>query len=534
MSDLVGRLLGQNYRVIEPIGAGAMGMVFVVEHVNLPKRFAAKVLTPDLARHPEAIARFEVEARAVSQLEHENIVSVVDFGETDDGCFFIIMELLRGKTLQARIDQGPASLEEIVGITIQVCRALAAAHAAGIVHRDIKPDNVFLAHRPGRRPLVKILDFGVSRPGENSPRQGRITRRGQVLGSPEYMSPEASRGEDVDARADVYAVGIILYQLLCGDVPFRHENYLEVLQMHASQAPLPPRALAPDLPDAVERVILRALEKDPALRQPSIEEFEFELIGALPEVAQRAMSATQLPAHAPWARRSAPPTEIVGHAHAPLAQGSVNRHAPQGERDTATLVIRRLRGRKVVLGLWACALGVAAAAGIALWLDRRDLGVDPAAAGGAARGSLGAAHRPQLHDGDQGAELAGPPADPPEAIAVGDRPRRSARAGDIHLRIDSSPLGATVSLEGRRLGRTPIDTKVLSADRHGELELQLRGYRTARRSIALDRDGQVRVSLQRDLGTRQKSGRSEPSTRSSSTGDGSDLSEDAPDIKERR
>jgi tRNA A-37 threonylcarbamoyl transferase component Bud32 len=523
MSGLIGKLLGQNYRVVEPIGAGAMGMVFVVEHVHLPKRFAAKVLTPDLARHPEAVARFEVEAHAVSQLEHENIVSVLDYGKTDDGCVFIIMELLRGKTLQARIDQGSVSLEEIVSTMIQVCRALAAAHAAGIVHRDMKPDNVFLAQRPGMRPLVKVLDFGVSKARDGSIRDGRITRQGQILGSPEYMSPEASRGEEVDARADVYALGIMLYQLLCGDVPFRHENYLKVLQMHATQAPVPPRVLAPDLSEALERLILRALEKDPALRQSTVEELELELTAAMPEVTQRVLLATNVPPYAPWARSSAHPAGVVDHTHPGLVEGrGASQASPGGSRDGTTLNTRRRPRRAVVVALWGGAVGVAAA-GIGLWLDQRDLGGDPVPAR-ASTATVGAR-----------AERARHPAAPPSASGDGDRTLPPTQAGEIHLHVDSSPRGAIVTFEGVRLGRTPIDTQVPSADRHGELVLELRGYRTARRSIARDRDGEVRVSLQREVVRRKpQSGRPESSSRRSNSGDGSDRSTDGPAIKEKR
>ncbi len=367
-SILVGKMLGRNYRVVEPIGAGAMGMVFVVEHVHLPRRFAAKILVPELARNPEAIARCELEAHAVSQLEHENIVSVVDYGKTDDGCVFIVMELLLGKTLQGRIDQGPLSLDEIVGIMIPVCRALGAAHAAGIVHRDMKPDNVFIHQGPRARPLVKVLDFGVSKAREGSVLDGRITARGQILGSPEYMSPEASRGEEVDASADVYAVGVMLYQLMCGDVPFRHENYLKVLQMHATRAPVPPRVLVPEMSHSVEQLILRALDKDPARRQSCIEELELELTAALPEVAERVMVAARPQLYPTWARGLAAPAP-----------------APAEPRAGTTSVDRRRRGgraRLIVLGGLA---GLLAAVGAGVWLQQRGRGDDraPARAGAA-------------------------------------------------------------------------------------------------------------------------------------------------------
>jgi eukaryotic-like serine/threonine-protein kinase len=519
MGGLIGRVLGQNYRVVEPIGVGGMGMVFVVEHVNLPRRFAAKILTPELARHPEAIARFAVEARAVSELEHENIVGVVDYGKTDDGCVFMIMELLHGETLQARIDREPLSLEDTVSVVIQVCRALAAAHAAGIVHRDIKPDNVFLHQRPRMRPMVKVLDFGVSKAREGTARDGRITRQGQILGSPEYMSPEASRGEEVDARADVYAVGIMLYQLLCGDVPFRHENYLKVLQMQVGHAPLAPRVLVPDLPDALERVILRALEKDPALRQPSIEELELDLAAAIPEVVERAMVAGMVSD-----THRIPLQESVVAPAPPGPPGPPVPPVPPVPREGTTLDTRRRPRRAIVIALWCVALALAAAA-FGLWIERRHVGGDPPPARAGAQATGSRAER---------AERAQRAADRPEAFADGDRSSPSVRPGAIHLRVDSSPRGATVTLDGAVLGRTPIDAQMPSAHRDGQLELELGGYRTARRLIARDRDGEVRVSLQRDVRRRPQGGRPEPSSRGSDRGDGSDRSSDLPAIKESR
>ena len=511
MMDLVGKYLGSNYRIVEPIGAGAMGMVFLVEHVVLPRRFAAKVLSPELARHPEAIARFEVEAHAISQLEHENVVSVVDYGKTDDGCVFLVMELLRGKTLQARIDQGSISLDEIVSVVSQVCRALAAAHAAGIVHRDMKPENVFLADRPGMRPLVKVLDFGVSKAREHSLRDGRITTQGQLLGSPEYMSPEASRGEEVDARADIYAVGIILYQLLCGDVPFRHENYLKVLQMHATLAPAPPRLLAPALPDAVERLILRALEKDPARRHPSIEDLELELLAAMPEVAERTtLFAADLRPSIPWARSSTNPFGMVAGTHPGLVHGRALSPAPPRPSDGTTIDTRRRRGRLAVGALWCAAVGVAAIAGIGLWFERS--GGDRATSAPAAVGAR--------------VEPAHPPA--PQPIVD---PLEPTVPDEIRLHIDSSPPGAIVTLDGKRLGRTPIDAQLPPVDGDGQIQLELRGYRTVRRAIARDRDGELRVSLQREEVRRPQS---RPEPRRSERSEGADRSPDGPDIKKRR
>jgi serine/threonine-protein kinase len=520
VAQLVGKPLGQNYRIVEPIGAGAMGMVYVVEHVTLKKRFAAKLLTAELARRPEAAARFEIEAHAASRLDHENIVSVIDFGKTDDGGVFLIMELLRGKTLQARMDQGRLSLEEIVAITLQVCRALAAAHAAGIVHRDMKPDNIFLTQRPGGRPMVKVLDFGISKAREGTLREGRITKQGQLLGSPEYMSPEASRGDEVDPRADIYAVGIMLYELMCGEVPFRHENYLKVLQMHAGHLPRPPRTLVPELPDALERLILRALEKDPRRRHASIEQLEAELLAAIPEVAQRAMLMTQTPPHSQWLPEQSPPMRYSG-VYPAMGEPGAPPLAPE-HAVSATLDTRR-RGRGTLVVLWTGALALAAAAAILLFMRSTE-----------GRGQTDAGDAPPV--GAPRAAGAAPSADSPAPAAA---PQAAAHPVDeIRLRIDTSPQGATATLEGRRLGRTPIDVQVPASDEEGEIELELRGYRTLSRQVSLARDGEIQVELRRESRRSSRSRSDRRSGRSREDDDSGRAEPERPpvdlDIKEGR
>ncbi|HTE50523.1 MAG TPA: serine/threonine-protein kinase [Kofleriaceae bacterium] len=606
MSAFIGKVLGQNYRVVEPIGAGAMGMVYVVEHVALKKRFAAKLLTADLARHPEAIARFEVEAHAASQLDHENIVSVIDYGKTDDGCVFLIMELLRGKTLQARMDQGPAAPEEIVAIVVQVCHALAAAHAAGIVHRDMKPENIFLTQRPGGRPVVKVLDFGISKARESSVRDGRITKQGQLLGSPEYMSPEASRGDEVDARADIYAVGVILYELLCGEVPFRHENYLKVLQMHANQLPRSPRELVPDMPLSVERLIMRALDKDPDRRQSTIEELEAELVAALPEAAHRALLQSTTPPPGPWLPSSTNPMMFVSGTNPGLAEGSGTSHSP-GQPDATTLDTRRGR-RRVMAALWGGVL-VAGAAAAALWglkwyqeqnpAHRTEpevasaaatagtasgeenaaaarpiaagIGDSAGASGGAAAeaipaGSAGAeqvgadsqapgktsGHKATDHKADRTADrdsgdsaadsaaadsAADSAVSDPAAQPVDELAERAAHRGEVRLRLATSPSGAAATVAGKRVGRTPLDTWLPAADHDAEVELELRGYRTATRSLSLDRDHDLRVSLHRDSRRGSSASSSRKSKSSTRPSEGDDRTDRPPadlDIKEGR
>ena len=262
---IVGTTLGKDYRVIEEIGRGGMAVVYLVEHQTLLKHFAAKVLSAELAANFEARARFTQEAHAASQLDHENIVTISDFGVTSDQRPFFVMELLRGKTLDQRIAAGPMSVEEITAVAIPIGRALAHAHAEGVVHRDVKPENIFLVQRSQGRFGVKVVDFGIAKaPVHNT----KLTKMGQTLGSPMFMAPEACRGDDVDHRADIYSLGILLYLMFCGRVPFEDESLLKVLQMQVSSPLPPPRSIKPDLSPEIAEVISHALEKDPDNRYP--------------------------------------------------------------------------------------------------------------------------------------------------------------------------------------------------------------------------------------------------------------------------
>src|SRR3954468_5970295 len=238
-------MLGKSYRVLERLGAGGMAVVYLVEHQTLLKRFAAKVLSNELASSLEARARFTQEAHASSQLDHENIVSISDFGVTADHRPFFVMELLRGETLDQRLGDGPLSIEEVVAVCVPVARALAHAHAEGIVHLDVKPENIFLVQRSQGRWGVKVVDFGIAK----TPLDARISRSGETVGSPMFMAPEVCRGDDeeIDQRADVYSFGILLYLMMCGRLPFVDDSVTRVLQMQLVQLPEPPREVNSEL-----------------------------------------------------------------------------------------------------------------------------------------------------------------------------------------------------------------------------------------------------------------------------------------------
>ncbi|HLV68306.1 MAG TPA: protein kinase, partial [Polyangiaceae bacterium] len=259
---LVGRTLPGGYHILDLISVGGMGRVYRAQQSALGRTVAVKIIHPHLLADENSAVRFMTEARAASQLNHPNSVAVFDFGRTDDGQPYLVMEFLRGKDL-ARVayEEGPLPFARIVDVLRQVLAALGEAHDLGIIHRDLKPENVIL--EPLRRggDFVKVVDFGLAKLKADSP---GVTSPGIVCGTPDYMAPEQGRGDPIDGRSDLYAVGVMLFQLLTGRLPFRAENPTQVVMMHLT-VPVPdPRQVAPDrnIPDALVEVVMKALNKD--------------------------------------------------------------------------------------------------------------------------------------------------------------------------------------------------------------------------------------------------------------------------------
>ncbi len=271
--DVVGQKLGGTYEIVRVIGEGGMGRVYEAKHTRLPnKRFAVKLLHPELARQAEVMARFQREAEAASVLTHPNVVSVVDVDRAADGTPYIVAELLEGEQLGEHLDRmGHLAPGRAVAIVRQICRALAVAHERGIVHRDMKPENVFLA---GEDRQVKVLDFGISMVGDNN---SSLTRTGMVMGTPDYMPPEQAKGQRVDRRADIYAVGAILYRALTGRKPFDESDQMATLTAVLVQEPKRPRTLNAAIPAGLEVVVQRAMAKEPRERYQTMLEFEQDL-----------------------------------------------------------------------------------------------------------------------------------------------------------------------------------------------------------------------------------------------------------------
>ena len=279
-----GDIIADRYRVVAPIGRGAMGTVYRAEHVQISKVMAIKLLHRELQQNPENVTRFHREAESASRLNHPNTVHVFDFGRTKSGSLYLVMEYVDGDDLAKVLNKtGPMPFGRVAYLLAQVAGSVEDAHAAGIVHRDLKPENIVIAQgRDGE--TAKVLDFGLAKLFEGSI-EAQVTSSGTIVGTPYYMSPEQIQGQELDGRSDVYALGAIMYECVVGEPPFDAPNPVGVLSRHLSEEPLRPSARSPlSVPAEADEIILRCLEKDPADRYQTAEEVRQALIGYLTTV----------------------------------------------------------------------------------------------------------------------------------------------------------------------------------------------------------------------------------------------------------
>jgi serine/threonine protein kinase len=363
------------YKLHEIVGRGGMGVVYRAEHVYIGKEVAVKILHDGYGGREESIKRFLREARAASLINHPNIVDITDFGKSNDGTVFFVMEMLKGEPLDALM-QRERRLELIRAITIvnQIAGALGAAHAKGIVHRDLKPENVMLTPREGRRELirqisdesglhmvtekekafdfVKILDFGVAKVRDPNVSEGRVTQQGVVFGTPEYMAPETARIGVSDPRTDIYALGVIFYEMLTGTIPFSGETAVDVMLKVVSEPVTPPRVRAPgnEITPEAEQLIMKALAKDPLKRHQSMEELHEELQRCYGSVRyRRSIERSAAEAAAiPQRRNSA---QVSGIIHTPPGTPQLRNDgsSPGGAASAPILLTRKKERRRTTL-----------------------------------------------------------------------------------------------------------------------------------------------------------------------------------------
>jgi serine/threonine-protein kinase len=457
---MIGKAIG-HYIVRRKLGEGGMGLVYVAEHPAIGKRVALKVLHPEFSSQAEIVSRFFQEARAVNAIQHPNIVDVVDYGliPSPNGGpprVYLLMEYLEGVTLGALIRrEAPLSTERTVGIALQIADALSASHRQGIVHRDLKPDNVMLVSRGRHHDVVKLLDFGVAKLTGSASTTHR-TRTGTVIGTPQYMAPEQCEGRpQIDHRADIYGLGIVVYEMLTGRVPFAGNGLGEVLVQQIAAPPPAPSAIDPRIPEHIELVVLKALEKRADHRYADVTDMALALQDPGHYIETHGGKAGFLaspvwrgPAPGPGSDRPAPTT--LGGTAAQLA-----RPRPPG------------RGMRVGVALW-----VASAVALA-----------GAVVGIAARGYQDLA--------DRGAPAQQPPPPPPAPPPVEELPATA------RIVVDSRPPGATVMLDGERRGTTPYVGQLARREAPVEIRLTLPGYLPATRKVAAGTDVALSVGLDR-------------------------------------
>jgi serine/threonine-protein kinase len=268
----VARQLGQ-YRLCRLIGAGGMGEVYLAEHQMMKRPVAIKLIRPGKSADPQALARFEREVRATAKLSHWNTIEIFDYGRTEDGTFYYVMEYLPGLSLADLVDKhGPLPPARAVHLLMQTCDALAEAHRNGLVHRDIKPGNIFSAQRGGIHDVAKLLDFGLAKPvSPDTAPPVQLTQEGAITGSPLYMSPEQALGDsEPDGRSDIYSLGAVAYYVLSGSPPFGGEKAIRIILAHAHEEVVPPSRLRGDIPADLEQIVLRCLAKNPADRYQDV------------------------------------------------------------------------------------------------------------------------------------------------------------------------------------------------------------------------------------------------------------------------
>jgi serine/threonine protein kinase len=336
------RLLGGRYRLGAVLGQGGMGVVYSATQESLARPIAIKLLQPALAQHADAVARFRAEAERAGRLAHPHIVQILDFGHEPDGSAWIAMELLQGEPLSARIAAGPMSEAEVVRVALETLSALEAAHAASLVHRDLKPDNIFLTKVPGIGASVKVLDFGIAKLLDDA-NGARLTATGALVGTPLYMSPEQARGTTIDARSDLYSLGALLYEALTLHPPFTGATYPALILSVMTDTPRPIAELRPEITPALAAVITRAMDRDPSARFASATEMATALRAIAPSdsvptlrgakdlaIAMAATVSSPAPVASTPPTRLSPPSALVepvpplakaphGDAKAPLA-----------------------------------------------------------------------------------------------------------------------------------------------------------------------------------------------------------------------
>jgi serine/threonine-protein kinase len=464
-----GTLLG-DWSVEDKIGEGGMGVVYSAVHAEIGKRAAIKVIRSDACTDASSAERFVLEARLVNQVGHPNIVDIFHIGRLHDGRPYLVMELLRGRTLGERLAEGRVPATEAIGLLLQICGALAAAHAQGVVHRDLKPDNVFLVEtRSG--PVVKLVDWGIAKLNDTSMMgQTAMTRTGAVVGTPQYLSPEQARGKMVDERTDLYSLGVIAYELFLEGPPFTADNVADLIAMHLREPVPPPSEVWPDIPPALDHLLMEMLAKAPDER-PTLPQIVAILEEVRAELSARHTARQHLitaPGGVPAAFASAASggfVRVVGSEQMPaIPEEAVS--LPAATTTQAPLP----RRRRFALALGTLAVGAAAVA----WVASRD-----GAAPRTAEEPLPPAAAPAP------VAAAAAPVEPPIAVPV---------AAPSVLELVVEPPRARVRIDGEVVAVADGHAKQRVEPGTHEIEIDAPGHVAVKRTVEVQ-TGTLRVEI---------------------------------------
>ncbi|MCX5741885.1 MAG: protein kinase [Proteobacteria bacterium] len=527
----VGQSIG-NYRILSKIGTGGMGAVFLAEHPLIGKRAAIKVIHRELAHNRDVVSRFFQEARAVNQIGNEHIVEIHDFGVTPEGDHFYIMEWLDGKTLASVMAESRSRAVEVMRalhIGAQIASALGAAHASGVIHRDLKPDNVMLIPRLGDPDFVKVLDFGLAKVFQTA--SAVQTAAGVLLGTPQYMSPEAceSRG-GIDHRTDIYALGVLLFQMMTGKLPFDGDTMGEVLVKQVTALPPAPRGLNAAIPPSVEQILLRCLAKRVDARFQSMGALRdallapYRYLGSAPPMqparsvapGEMGFDARALAQHVAGAASSVPHHQqrtTLGTLAAPTPH-AVSQHmaaqpqppsAPYPKMNTMRIATplgyssrppRRVWPIVLVLGL---VLGLGGGAAAVAWFGRgkRAVVAGPSRLdAGASTGSSSPA--PTTADARGSANSTGSGSGGIIVVPIIDDAGIDAPvATTVRVTFESIPAGAEVFVGTQRLGLTPFDAEVAVSATAVAFEFRLAGYKRVTKPMTVSSSTSISVELER-------------------------------------
>jgi serine/threonine-protein kinase len=487
--SLIGKSVG-NYKITAKIGEGGMGAVYLGEHPLIGKRVAVKVLLEELAANEQIVSRFFNEAKAVNDIGHQNIVDIVDFGKMSAGhgdIVYFVMEFLDGESLAHRVKKSGLSIRETLHVMGQCCSALAASHAKRIVHRDLKPENIYLCPRGTDKNFVKILDFGIAKlTGDTG--QSMKTRTGLVIGTPTYMSPEQCEGKgQIDHRSDVYSLGVVMYELLTGRVPFPGDGFGEILVAHLTKTPENPASLNPDIPPEIEAICLHAIEKDKNRRFQNMEEM----------AAAVENPAAHLQAYRPGTGRTQAPAPAGGSPRtqqlSPVADGGFGSEQPtmigQTQQGLAARAPVQQAGGQRITTLSGASGEVSATQG------GRSKAPLFAVLGLLVLGGGGAAFYFTQRTGDKSVAAARPAAEAPKS-----EPAVAAPAKDefVTVSITSDPTGAEVKRadqHGAVAGTTPLDLRLKKGSPSFDIQVVLEGYKPQTRAVSTAQDKEEVVSL---------------------------------------